>query len=304
MRYPWVCLALCAVSLVARADERDINKTVAADPHGTVEISNVSGEIDVTGWDSPQVEVRGTLGAGADRLDVESEGGRTSIKVIVPNHSFRSADTDLRIRVPRESELDISTVSAHISMKSVQGALSLKTVNGDVNSDLYQHDAEIKTVSGSVALQGRAEVSAPGSHIRITSVSGDITIQKGAGDLEATTVSGNMRIQLDPTHNVRIRTTSGQLTFNGKLTRGGNLDSETISGSVNIHAAAESGMEYDISSFSGDISDCMGVQAEKVSKYGPGKRLSGSDGVRGGEDAARVRIKTMSGDVQLCDKAR
>src|SRR5579864_3972498 len=190
MRYSWVCLALCAVSLLARADERDINKTVAADPHGTVEISNVSGEIDVTGWDSPQVEVRGTLGAGADRLDVESEGGRTTIKVIVPNHSFRSTDTDLRIRVPRESELDISTVSAHVSTQGVQGPLSLKTVNGDVNSELYDHDAEIKTVSGAVALQGRApHASTSGSHIRITSVSGDITIQKGAGDLEATTVS-------------------------------------------------------------------------------------------------------------------
>jgi hypothetical protein len=36
----------------------------------------------------------------------------------------------------------------------------------------------------------------------------------------------------------------------------------------------------------------------RVSKYGPGKRLAGTSK----DSGARVRVKTMSGDVELCDK--
>jgi hypothetical protein len=42
----------------------------------------------------------------------------------------------------------------------------------------------------------------------------------------------------------------------------------------------------------------MGAESVRLSKYGPGRRLAGSTGDRD----ARIRVKTMSGDVELCDK--
>jgi len=40
------------------------------------------------------------------------------------------------------------------------------------------------------------------------------------------------------------------------------------------------------------------VKAERTSQYGPGSVLQGTRG----EGAGHVRLKTMSGDVQLCDR--
>src|SRR5437764_12614296 len=76
-------------------------------PHGMVEISNVAGRIDVQGWDNPEVEVRGDLGGGVEKVEFNTDHGHTVIRVRVPNHSFGSASADLRIRVPRDSALDI-----------------------------------------------------------------------------------------------------------------------------------------------------------------------------------------------------
>jgi hypothetical protein len=45
----------------------------------------------------------------------------------------------------------------------------------------------------------------------------------------------------------------------------------------------------------------MGAEAERVSKYGPGRRLNGTRGTPGSAEA-KIRLKTMSGDVELCDK--
>jgi hypothetical protein len=81
---------------LARAENGgNFERTLPADPHGIVEISNVSGKVEVIAWDKPQVEVRAELGSGVDRVDVTGEQGRTTIKVIVPNMSFHTINTYL-----------------------------------------------------------------------------------------------------------------------------------------------------------------------------------------------------------------
>jgi DUF4097 and DUF4098 domain-containing protein YvlB len=294
-------LGVCAAAGLAHAETTNFEKKVAVDPHGVVDISNVAGKIEVSAWDNPEVEVRGEIGAGVDKVDVTTDRGRTSIRVYVPNHTFRSASADLRIRVPRDSELDISGVSSEVVTTDVEGTIRVKTVSGDVKADVYGRSAEVKTVSGDVVLRGRGK-GAGFSDIHVTTISGNIRIDRAGGDLEATSVSGAMTIRLEPARNVRVRTTSGDVGFEGKLAKGASVDAETVSGELTVRAVPESGLDYEVSTFSGDIRNCMGAEAERVSKYGPGRRLNGTRG-NGGADGARIRLKTMSGDVELCDKS-
>ncbi len=294
-------LGVCAATGLAHAEGTNFEKKVTVDPHGVVDISNVAGKIEVSAWDNPEVEVRGEIGPGVDKVDVTTDRGRTSIRVYVPNHTFRSASADLRIRVPRDSELDISGVSAEVVTSDVEGTLQVKTVSGDVKADVYGRSAEIKSVSGDVVLRGRGKGSGF-SDVHISTISGNIRVDRTGGDLEATSVSGDITIRLEPSRNVRVRTTSGDLGFEGKLAKGASVDAETVSGDLTVRAVPESGMDYEVSTFSGDIRNCMGAEAERVSKYGPGRRLNGTRG-NGGADEARVRLKTMSGDVELCDKS-
>jgi DUF4097 and DUF4098 domain-containing protein YvlB len=286
---------------LAHGMDSNFEKRMAADPHGVVEISNVAGSVDVQAWDNPEIEIRAEVGAGVDRIDTTSDHGRISIKVIVPNHSFRSISTTLHVRVPRGSELDISGVSSDVTTSDVEGALQLKTVSGGVKADVFQKNTEIKTVSGDVVLRGRGkEAGAAGIHV--TTISGSIRIDRAGGDLEATTVSGDINARLDhPAHNVRVRSTSGDLGFEGKLAQGAYFEAESVSGDLSVRATPEGPLDYEVSTFSGDIKNCMGAEAERVSKYGPGRRLNGTRGTPGSSEA-KIRLKTMSGSVELCDK--
>jgi DUF4097 and DUF4098 domain-containing protein YvlB len=296
----WVVLSACAVGLAHGADS-NFEKRLPADPHGVVEVSNVAGQISVTAWDNPEVEVRADLGGGVDRIDTTSDHGRISIKVIIPNHSFRSASADLRIRVPRDSDLDITGVSADVTTSDVEGAVQLKTVSGGVKADVFGKNTEIKTVSGDVVLRGRGKEAGAGG-IHVSTISGNIRVDRAGGDVEATTVGGDMSVRLDhAARNVRMRTTSGDLGFEGALAKGAYLDAESISGDLTVRAVPEGPLDYEVSTFSGDIKSCMGGESERVSKYGPGRRLNGTRGTPGAAEA-KVRLKTMSGDVELCDK--
>ncbi len=173
------------------------------------------------------------------------------------------------------------------------GPQRLTTVSGEIHSEFAQ-DFEGKTVSGNMRLRGNGQKG----ELRLSSVSGDIVLERAAGELDATSVSGDLTLDLTSGSSARLRTTSGNMTLRGSLTRDATVEADTISGDVTLRLKADGGYEYEASSFSGDIGNCFGAQAERVSTHGPGSRLNGSFG----EGHGRIRVKSMSGDVALCDR--
>ena len=279
-------------SAAAGAGDKSFERVVPAAPRGVVDVSNVSGTVTVSGWDRPEVSVRAELGEGVERVDVSTDHGRTNIKVVLPHSPIHNGDCDLRVQIPKESELSISAVSADATTTGILGTQRLHAVSGNITADLSGGDLELKTVSGDIKLKGRGQPA----RLHVSSVSGNVLLEHGAGELEAGTVSGTMVVTLDSARSVRVRTTSGDLRFEGKLARGADLDASSVSGDLNVRASAEGGFAYEVSTFSGDISNCFNVTPSEHSHM-PGHTLQGTRG----EGAGHVRVKTMSGDVTLCD---
>jgi DUF4097 and DUF4098 domain-containing protein YvlB len=128
-------------------------------------------------------------------------------------------------------------------------------------------------------------------------VSGNLTLDRGAGKVEATTTSGDLILEVESAREVRVRTTSGNLRLSGDLVADGEIEADTVSGELSVRVRSP-GFRYDVSTFSGDIDTCMGQKPEKASEYGPGMLLNGVHGNGKGD----VRLKTMSGDVEICGK--
>jgi DUF4097 and DUF4098 domain-containing protein YvlB len=295
-RFPVSLLLAGALPLAAFAGGGPVNRTVPADAGGEVEISNVSGTIDVRGWDRNEVQVTGHLGDDVERLDVESSGGHTIVKVILPRGHNGDGEATLEVKVPKGSTVEVGAVSADISSKGVLGTQRLKTVSGEVTADVSGDDSEVRSVSGDVTVRGSGKPIS----LRVSSVSGSLDLMNGAGKLDVVTVSGDARVNMAETTEVRGRTTSGNLTVNAKLTRDGRVDVEGVSGDISLHLSAPGGLSTEIESFSGDISGCLAEdKVERVSKYGPGVRLNLRAVESGG---ARVRAKTLSGEIEICDR--
>ena len=285
-----------SVSAFACAETTTFEREVAADPHGMVEVSSTTGVIEVTGWDKPTVAVKAELGADVDRVDVTTSGNHTVVRVLLKSHiglNWSHDETRLRVQVPKDSELDASTVSGNLSSAGVVGTQRLKAVSGDIAAEIGPADIEAKSVSGNVKLRGHDQPA----RLHVSSVSGDVELKHAAGELETSTVSGEITVQLDPARSVHARSTSGDMTFEGKLLRGADFDAQTVSGDIKLRASTEDGFEYEAQSLSGEISDCFNAAAERTSQYGPGHKLNGTRGA----GSAHVRLKSMSGDLELCD---
>jgi DUF4097 and DUF4098 domain-containing protein YvlB len=272
-----------------------VNRTVPADATGEVEISNVSGSIDVRGWDRSEVQVTGELGDDVERLDVESSGGHTIVKVILPRGHNSDGDSTLEVRVPKGSTVEVGAVSADITSRDVTGTQRLKTVSGEITADVSGDNSEVRSVSGDVSVRGNGKPIS----LRVSSVSGSLDLTNGAGKLDVVTVSGDARVNMSETTEVRGRTTSGSLNVTARLARDGRIDVEGVSGDITLRLTSPGSLSTEIESFSGDIGGCLARdKVERVSKYGPGVRLN----LRAAEAGPRVRAKTLSGDIEICDR--
>ncbi|MGD8690169.1 MAG: DUF4097 family beta strand repeat-containing protein, partial [Gammaproteobacteria bacterium] len=224
-----VLLVAVGVSTVALAETK-VDQTRPLAATGEIEISNVSGSVNVIGWDRDAVHVSGTLGSGVKRLEFEGDAKHLRVKVVIPDDSSYSTSADLTIQVPAASRVRLATVSADADLRGLEGAQSLQTVSGDIHLESGSADISAESVSGDVLVRG----SAGNAHVSLHSVSGDVTGDKLDGDIAAQSVSGNVTLTAGTLTRLELKSTSGDLDVSGRITGDGRFEMETVSGDVRL----------------------------------------------------------------------
>ncbi len=287
-------IGFTATLLVAPAWAVDVNETRDAAADGHVEISNIAGEVIVTGWSRSSVEVTGELGKNVEELIFERDGDRVYIRVKVPKKHGRNIASDLTIRVPEKSSVEVGTVSADIDVEGVSGVLRLHTVSGDVEAEGVSQDIVSESVSGDI------DIAAVGNEAdtRIGSVSGDVTVFRAAGEIGIETVSGDLVIDEGSFERVRVEAVNGDVVFESELRNGGRLGAETVNGDLDFEFVGDISASFEIDTFNGSIDNYFGPEARRTSKYTPGWELSFTQG----DGDARVAMSTLNGDIRICNK--
>ncbi|MBL8270400.1 DUF4097 family beta strand repeat-containing protein [Steroidobacter sp.] len=287
-------LSMALLTMAApHAGAEEVSKTQPADARGEVEIVNVAGSVEVSGWDRAEVQVKADLGKSVERLDFDRDGTRTYIKVVLPKMGGSSGASDLIIKVPRDSGLIVKTVSADQRIGGVRGMQRLQAVSGDIDTEFGPGELELKTVSGNIVARGDGK-----GLVRATSISGDIDISKAGPELDLNTVSGDMVVSAERLERGRIKTTNGDLHLTTALADKARLEAEAINGDLQFTLRGELNAEFDIETFNGDIDNCFGPKPRRSREYGPGNELRFTQGAGEGN----VHIKTLNGGVTLCQR--
>jgi Putative adhesin len=260
-----------------------------ADTKGTVEILDIAGKIDVSGWDQPRIEVTSDDDL-ADRVHITSSGSRTVIEARPTTGLVLGDDSmHLTIHVPAQSAVSANLVSADLKVRGIDGEANLRTVSGDISGDVGGN-LRANTATGWIRMAARAANS-----IEVKTISGDVELKGGSGEVDFNTVSGDAKIELGTLTRGHFKSISGDLAIRLALAPDAELEDESVSGSVHVDFSSVPAAVFDIQSFSGDIDNCFGPKPEKP-RYGPGSRL----GFKSGDGKARVWIETKSGDVRIC----
>lgn len=203
-------------------DQEAFDRTLTAQPGGTLRLKTFSGRVTIRGTDGNQVVIHAVRRASSDRLrdiqiEVTQSGDTIEVDAnhrLVERRNDNVVETDFDIEVPASTRLIVDSFSAPVDVEGVRGDHRLKTFSADIElrastwNDADGVDAE--TFSGDVRL--RLPDNARGS-IDFDSFSGRFN-----SDLPVTLQSSSRR------------------HFRGELNGGGSADFrvKTFSGSAEI----------------------------------------------------------------------
>src|SRR6266704_5828360 len=185
-----------------------------------LEITNASGDVDITGSADGKVHVRGDVrasGFGIDnprkRLDdtvanppIEQTGD--TIRIGKEMSRMRNVSIAYAIQVPRDTEVSATVASGAQTIRGVRGPVKVQSASGSVRVEKIDRDAELSTASGSVS------ATDIGSEVHVTSASGSVTVSNTKGDVIVNAISGVIRIA-KPGGRIEADTASGEVEIQG-----------------------------------------------------------------------------------------
>lgn len=284
------------------------SKTVPLPKGGAVVLSNISGDVVVTGGPGDQVVIDAVKrGRSADDLkavsiEVSVTEGRVEVSTRYPDRSRgwfgNSAEVDYKISVPRRAMVRVKTVSGDVQLRTVDGEVRAESVSGSVNVSEVAQVEGLVSVSGDVVLSG-ATATGP---VTLTTVSGEVRLRGvKAPSITGSSVSGDVVLDDVTCDRLGVKSISGELTFSGPLAKAGRYALKSHSGDIVFRALNQMGFEVNASSFSGDINS----DVELTMRFGGERRHGRSQEIRGtfGDGAAVLELNTFSGDIRIAGSA-
>ncbi len=284
--------ALVVLPALAEAGTK-FERRISASADGVVEVENIHGVINVTGWSKNEVEVTGTLADWVEELEINSGDDEVSISVDPYDNDHWDDDydepTDLHIRVPMGSELRVEGVNGAIEVEGVTGPLELETVNGSIIVTGTPESVDAETVNGNISVSGTIP------RVDAETVSGKISFEDIQGEANGECVSGRIEVRGGRLERGSFDAVSGDIYFDATVEGRDSFDFDTHSGNVTLVLSEDVDAEFDISTFSGDIENEFGPRAHRTDKYAPGMELSFTNG-RG---RSRISADSFSGTVSI-----
>jgi DUF4097 and DUF4098 domain-containing protein YvlB len=268
-----------------------IDTTVAFSPEGTIDLSNLSGDIIVTGWSRREVQIKATseranleLDISSSRISLEAEG-RGSMW-----GSRSRGETRYEVSIPRGARVIARSTSGDVTVSGTGGEVDAGSTSGDVQVEDAARRIELSSVSGDVtgrALKGTIEA---------TSVSGSVEVENAEGDLHAGTTSGDVVLTNVTSRDIEASTTSGEITFAGDLAADGRYEFHSHSGTIELTIPAAANAKFSVETFSGELDSAFPITLQ------PGDRSSRRPRrfeFTVGNGGARVIAESFSGDLEI-----
>lgn len=238
---------------------QDFQKSYTLPANGRVNVTNVSGDVIVNGYDGDTIKITGIKeGRDKDMVEVldESDASQINLKVKYPRNCDCDASIKFELQVPRSIKFNfdnLSSASGNIEVTSVTGRLRAKSASGDVH---------VTGVTGD---------------INASSASGNVVVKEAVGTVSANSASGDVAVEITQL----VGTDSMKFT--------------SASGDVEVKLPSNLDAEVDMSTTSGDIKTDFPLEVNQR-EHGSGRWARGTVGSGG---SRTLRISSASGNVSL-----
>jgi len=235
-------LAAAALALLmaipARAEvTQDFHRTVPLAADGRVSLSNINGDVEISGWNKNELQIDAVKTARDQqrldeaRIDVNASPNSVEISTHYPSHLVNNdpASVHYTLHVPQNARIDkVDLVNGSLTVQKLTGEVIANLVNGKVHASDLAGEADLATVNGSLEANYTSLNNV--REIQLKSVNGSVDLllpQSPNAEVSASTVNGGI-------------STDFPLTVKGKWV-GKNMSGTLGSGGVRIELSNVNG---------------------------------------------------------------
>ncbi len=278
-----------------------VGYTVARSTSGSISVQEIKGDASLS-------TTSGRI--SAERIDgmlsVHTTGGELQINEVGHRLNARSTSGNIQATRIRDDAI-ASSISGSVKLERIGGRVEARSTSGQ----LHIVDAAGDVIAGSTSdtvrveeARGRVTVNTTSGSIIIrqaeegalaNTISGTVEISHTRGRIEATSISGGITLQSVESREVRAKSLSGSISFQGRVYEDGRYDFEGFSGTVALRLPASSNFTLSAQSYSGEIETEFPIQLDRTATVGRPRRIQGVHGSGG----AQISVKAFSGSIRL-----
>src|SRR5881394_3608189 len=261
-----------------------------------LELTNASGDVDITGSADGKVHVRGEVRASGfgfenpqTRLDdtlanppIEQRGD--TIRIGKEMSRVRNISIAYTIQVPRDTEVSSTLASGAQTIRGVRGPVKVQAASGVIRVEKIERDTQLTTLSVTVS-NARGDV-------RVNAISGMISVSNPGGRIEADTASGEVEIH-GAAKDVKAHAASGRVFVQGNPGADNYWELRTVSGAVQLGVPASANLHLSAEAVSGEIRTDIPIVIEEQGKHSLRAHM--------GSGGGRVDVHTVSGEIRVSD---
>lgn len=224
------------------AERDESRQSYKLSPGARVALESVSGHVTVETTDGGEAEVH-IVRTARKREDLrcrefKTEAGASELRVSGSDDRRECRNVQVRqtvaLRLPRAVNLEVTSVSGHVSVGEIDGSVRLTSISGHAEVRGAAGEATFTSISGHVAVN-MSKVGGRG--IRMSSISGNIGVGLPDGanaDFKVSSISGRVTADVP---NVTVHK-AGPAGYEGRIGAGGTeMTFDSISGNVRFRRA-------------------------------------------------------------------
>ena len=247
------------------------------------------------------LDVKGTVTLRADVLSADIEvvgagGKQIKAQLIDSSGSLKLTQSGDRVELQLASKSGWPHVPA-----GIDGKLRIEVPSGThVELTSASGDISVRDTNGNVRLRtasGEVRLRKVAS-VEVMAVSGDVVVDNASGDVRLRTVSGDAQVT-QWSGKFEYGTTSGDLDWTGKCLAGCRIEARSTSGDIKLRLTPESSFDLRYVSHSGDVTDDLKMQ---TLEQGESRHGGGSLHARYGKGEGLIEAQTFSGDLHISRK--
>jgi len=243
---PLVTFALATLALLialpaTASVTQEFHRTVPLSADGRVSLSNINGDVEITGWSRNEVQIDAIKTAPDQQrlsemqIEVNNSGGSVEIETRYPHHLVNNnpGSVHYTLHVPQNSRIDkIDLVNGSLDVQKIYGEVNANLVNGKVRASDLAGTADLATVNGAVDANYASLNNV--REIKLKSVNGSVNLllpQSPNADVSASAVNGSISTDFPLT----VKGHFVGKTMSGTLGSGGlQIELNNVNGSIHI----------------------------------------------------------------------